>query len=77
MDSGSDFNIHSNCLEQINKMRQENDALRDQLRNLNETINRRNDEIMQLMTNNRQETNKRTGPNLFCSKESFDGNLVQ
>ena len=77
MDPGYNFNIHSNCLEQVNKMREENDALRDQLRSMNEIINRRNDEIMQLITNNREEANKRTGPNLFCSKESFDGNLVQ
>jgi hypothetical protein len=77
MDPGSNFNIHSNCLEQIDKMREENDALRDQLRSMNEIIDRRNDEIMQLITNNREETNKRTDPNLFCSKESFDGNLVK
>ena len=78
MDSGSNFSIHSNCLEQINKMREENDALRDQLRSKNEIINRRNDEIIQLITNNREAvTNTRMDPNLYSSKESFDSNLVQ
>jgi hypothetical protein len=77
MDPGSNFSIHSNCLEQINKMREENDALRDQLRSMNEIINRRNDEIIQLITNNREEANNRTDPHLFCTKESFDGNLVK
>ena len=77
MDPGSNFSIHSNCLEQINKMREEKDALRDQLRSMNEIINRRNDEIMQLITNNREETNNRTDPHLYSSKESFERNLVQ
>jgi hypothetical protein len=78
MDQKSNCNIHSNYLEQINKMRQENDALRDQLRSMNQIINRRNDEIIQLITNNREAvTNTRMDPNLYSSKESFDSNLVQ
>jgi hypothetical protein len=78
MDPGYNFNIHSNCLEQINKMREENDTLRDQLRSMNEIIDRRNDEIIQLITNNREAvTNRRMDPNLYSSKESFDRKLVQ
>ncbi len=53
------LSIHSNCLEQINKMRQENDALRDQLRSMNETINRRNDEIIKSLEMQLSESRER------------------
>ena len=74
--SGSYFSVHSNCLEEANKMKEENDALKNKLRSLNETINSRDDEIVQLKTNNREKANKRIDPHLFCSKDSFDGNLI-
>ena len=63
-------------MEQANKMKEENDALKNKLRSLNVTINSRDDEIVQLKTNNREKANKIIDPHLFCSKDSFDGNLI-
>jgi hypothetical protein len=60
---------------QVNKLRDETECLKTQLRSLNEILDRKNQEIEQLIKSNRGEADKLNNQDLLVSKESYEGNL--
>ena len=75
MDSEASGNILSNCIEQVNKLEGENQSLKTQLRSLKEIIERRNQDINNLIKSNREEAEKLNNKDLFVPKVSYEGDL--
>jgi hypothetical protein len=50
--------------------------LRGEIRSLNELLDRRNQEIKQLIKSNCEEADKLNNQDLFVSKESYESNFI-
>ena len=47
--------LHSSCIQQFNELKRQNDLLKSENASLNKIVDRRNDEITDLITRNGQE----------------------